>query len=126
MIDVAAAVLENDEGKILVAKRKKGKKLGGFWEFPGGKIEEGETPEETLKRELREEMNVEIKVGEYLGENVHCYEDFAIRLMAYRAKIVGGEIKLSDHEEYLWVEAGELAKVNLAPADIPLVRLLLK
>lgn len=126
MIEVAAAVIENEEGKILVAKRKAGKRLAGFWEFPGGKVEEGETPEETLQRELREEMNVEIEVGEYLGENVHYYGDFAIRLIAYRAKVTGGEIKLSDHEEYLWVEAGELAKVNLAPADIPLAQLLHK
>lgn len=126
MIDVVAAVIENEAGKILVAKRKQGKKLAGFWEFPGGKIEEGETPEESLQRELQEEMNVEIEVGAFIGENVHYYGEFAIRLMVYRARIIRGEIKLSDHEEYAWLEAGELTNVKLAPADIPLVQLMKK
>ncbi len=124
MIDVVAAVIENEEGKVLVAKRKPGKKLAGFWEFPGGKVKENEAPEESLRRELREEMNVEIEVGEYIGENVHYYEDFAVRLLAYRARIIKGKIELTDHDEYRWLEAGELAKIKMAPADVPLVQLL--
>lgn len=126
MIDVVAAVIENEAGKILVAKRKQGKKLGGFWEFPGGKIEEGETPQDSLKRELQEEMNVEIEVGAFIGENVHYYVEFAIRLMVYKARIIRGKIKLLDHDEYAWLEVGELTNVKLAPADIPLVQLMKK
>ena len=121
MVDVVAAVIENEEGKILVAKRKQGMRFGGFWEFPGGKIEAWESPEESLRRELQEEMNVEIEVGDYLGESEHRYEELAIRLLAYRARIVGGEIKLTDHDEYRWLEPDELTSVRLAPADIALV-----
>ncbi|NLM45495.1 MAG: (deoxy)nucleoside triphosphate pyrophosphohydrolase [Firmicutes bacterium] len=125
MIDVVAAVIENEEGKVLVAKRKPGMKLAGYWEFPGGKVKENEAPEEGLRRELREEMNVEIEVGEYIGENVHRYGDFTIRLLAYRARIAWGKIELTDHDEYRWLEAGELVKIKMAPADVPLVQLLI-
>ena len=123
MIDVVAAILENQKGEVLIAKRKKGK-LAGYWEFPGGKIEKGESPEQSLIRELNEEMNLEIEIGDYVGENVHFYDEVAIRLLAFKGKISGGNIKLADHEEYAWIDLDDLKKVNLAPADVPLVSLL--
>ena len=124
MINVVAAILENDKREILIAKRKKDKILGGFWEFPGGKVEEGETPEVGLIRELKEEMNIDIEVIEYIGESIHHYERGSINLIAFKAKIVGGNITLVDHEEYAWVEVDKLNDYKLAPADIPIVNLL--
>jgi len=124
MIDVVAAILENDKNEILLAKRKKGKILEGFWEFPGGKVEEDETPEQGLIRELKEEMNINIKVVEYIGENIHNYERGSINLIAFKAKILSGDIKLVDHDEYIWIDAIKLKDYKLAPADIPIVDLL--
>jgi 8-oxo-dGTP diphosphatase len=124
MIDVVAAILEDQTGKFLIAKRKTGKKLAGYWEFPGGKIENGESPQQSLIRELYEEMNLEIKIGDYVGENIHFYDEGPIRLLAYKGKITGGEIKLTDHEEYAWINLLDLKKVKLAPADIPFIELL--
>lgn len=124
MIDVVAAILENQHGKILIARRKQGKNLAGYWEFPGGKIESGETPQECLIRELNEEMNLTIEISKYVGESIHCYEQGAIRLLAYKGRITEGEIKLTDHDEYAWINLQELKDVKLAPADIPFIQLL--
>lgn len=124
MINVVAAILENDKKEILIAKRKNDKILGGFWEFPGGKVEKDETPEEGLIRELKEEMNIDIKVIEYIGENIHDYERGSINLIAFKAKILKGNIKLVDHDEYKWIELSELNSYKLAPADIPIISLL--
>lgn len=124
MIDVVAAILENQKGQVLIARRKKGKNLAGYWEFPGGKIEKGETPEQCMIRELNEEMNIQIETGDYVGENIHRYNEGAVRLLAYKGKISGGAIQLTDHDEYAWVELQELKKVKLAPADVPFIQLL--
>ncbi len=126
MIDVVAAIIENEKGEVLIAKRKKGKKLAGYWEFPGGKVEKGESPEQSLVRELNEEMNLEIEIGDYLGENIHFYDRGAIRLLAFKGKITGGEIKLVDHDAYVWIDLHDIKNVKLAPADIPLIEMLIK
>lgn len=124
MIDVAAVIVENQKGEVLVARRKKDKKLAGYWEFPGGKIEKGENPEESLIRELKEEMNIVIEIGEFVGENIHFYDRGPIRLMAFTGKIVAGEIKLVDHDEYLWIGLDDVKNIRLAPADIPFINML--
>lgn len=126
MIDVVAAMLQNDKKEVLIAKRKLGKSQGGLWEFPGGKIEAGEKPEESLVRELKEEMNIDIEVLEYFGENIHRYENLSIRLIAYTGRILGGELHLKDHDEIAWVGAKNLQNFEFAPADIPLVEKLMK
>ena len=82
MIDVTAAIIKKDE-KYLIAKRRLGKSLGGKWEFPGGKLEDGETPENCLERELKEEFGITTKVGDLLATNVHDYGNFKIRLAGY-------------------------------------------
>ena len=74
MINVVAAILEKED-KILIAKKKEGKPLAGFWEFPGGKVENGETLEKALIRELKEEMDIEIEIKDYVGESIHDYGD---------------------------------------------------
>lgn len=124
MIDVTAAILENQHGEILIARRKPGKKLAGYWEFPGGKIEAGETPQECLIRELHEEMNLIIEISDYVGESIHRYEQGPIRLIAYKGKIASGEIKLTDHDQYAWLTIQSIKNTNLAPADVPFVELL--
>lgn len=119
MMEVAAVILENQNGEVLVARRKPGKKLAGFWEFPGGKIEAGETPQECLVRELYEEMNLVIEIGDYVGESIHEYDEGTVRLFAYKGKVIGGDIKLKDHDRYLWLSPQDLEKKKMAPADVP-------
>jgi 8-oxo-dGTP diphosphatase len=125
VIDVVAVMLENQKNEILIAKRKPWKSQGGLWEFPGGKIEKGETPEESLVRELKEEMNIEIQVGDYFAENVHHYENISIRLMAYRGRIISGDFHLKDHDEIAWVTLSQLNTFKFAPADVPFVERLI-
>lgn len=118
MINVVAGILINDNNEILIAKRKIDKSMGGYWEFPGGKIEDGESPEESLIRELKEEMNISIKINECFGEKSYDYGDFKINLIAYICEITEGEISLTDHSEVKWVKKDELSKYKIAPADI--------
>lgn len=124
MIRVAAAIIENEQGQILIARRKQGKSQEGLWEFPGGKLELDETAEECLRRELREEMNIEIEPYLYFDENDHWYGQTHIRLIAYRARLMSGEIRLVDHDEYYWVTPGQLQEFTFAPADIKFVEML--
>lgn len=124
MIHVAAAIIENGQGQLLIARRKKGKSQEGLWEFPGGKVEEGESAEDCLVRELREEMRIEIRPYARYGENDHRYGTVFIRLVAYKAKYLGGEIVLADHDACRWVSRGELKDYPFAPADIKFVEML--
>jgi 8-oxo-dGTP diphosphatase len=122
-IKVTAAILEKD-GKIIIAQRKSNDHLAGLWEFPGGKVESGEKPEACLGRELNEEFDIDVAVGEYLGSNVHHYDHISIELMAFRATWVSGAIKMNDHKAYSWVTVEQLSEFDFAPADIPFVNML--
>lgn len=122
MIEVAAAIIENAEGKLLIARRRAGKSQAGMWEFPGGKIEPGESAEACLRRELREEMQIEVDPYAYYGVNDHHYGSTHIRLIAYRARYVSGEIVLTDHDAYNWAAVEELQQYTFAPADISFVK----
>ena len=119
MQDVTAAIIYNEE-KILITRRAPGEKHAGWWEFPGGKIETGETPEQCLKRELMEELAVETVIGEQLAESIFEYETGAIRLLAYRTEILSGDLTLRVHDRMQWVSAEELKKFKLLPADQPI------
>lgn len=121
VIDVTAAILRKD-GKILIAKRGKGKHMEGMWEFPGGKIELSETPEECLKRELEEEFGIVSKINDFLAESVFDYGEKTIKLLAYNADYISGEFKLNAHEEIKWVGINEFNKFVFCPADLPLVK----
>ena len=121
IIKVVAAILQKED-KILIARKKEGKPLAGYFEFPGGKIEKGETPEESLARELMEEMNIKIDVKEYVGESIYDYGNGKVsELLGYTAEIIEGDIVLTDHDEYRWVTLEEVCNYNIAPADIPLI-----
>ena len=120
MIPVTAAVIEQ-EGRYLLARRRPGKALAGTWEFPGGKVEAGEDPAACLAREIREEMNLDIAVGELLGITEHHYDFARIRLIVFRARILGGEMRLTDHDIAEWFTPVEMRTLDLAPADVPVV-----
>jgi len=119
MTNVTCAIIEK-EGKILIARCAEGQKLAGKWEFPGGKVEDGESPEECLKRELEEEFGIQVEVGEFITSNKHTYEHISIELMAYRVKYISGEFTLTDYDTIEWVAPEELLNYDLAEADIPI------
>ena len=116
-----------ENGRILVMRRAPFMSCPGSWEFPGGKLEAGETPEQCLARELREELHIEAKIGEYLAENSHDYDFGVVHLSVYRVLSWKGEIALTVHDDMRWVPVQELAALpGLLPADIPVVRALEK
>jgi 8-oxo-dGTP diphosphatase len=120
MIPVAAAVIYRRE-KLLIARRAGSKHLAGYWEFPGGKIELGETPEECLVREVQEELGISIIVESFLQANLHDYGNKKVLLKAYRCKYLTGDMVLIDHDDAQWILPEQLSKYELAPADIPFV-----
>jgi len=120
MKEVTAAIIIK-ENRVLIAKRAPGENLAGKWEFPGGKIELGETPQECLKREIREELEIEIDVLELFGESIYVYQSGTIKLMAFRCQWISGDFRLNVHSRIEWVTRLELNLYDFAPADIPLV-----
>jgi 8-oxo-dGTP diphosphatase len=116
MLRVAAAVIER-EGRVLIARRAAGKAHAGLWEFPGGKIEPGEAPEQCLARELREELGVTCAIGEQIVTSMHRDAGGAIELLAFRAYHLAGDFLPTDHSELRWVPPGELAAFAFSPAD---------
>jgi 8-oxo-dGTP diphosphatase len=125
MNKVTAGIIEKD-GKILIAKRISGKCIGAKWEFPGGKIEEDETPEQCLKRELMEELNIEVEVLDFVASSYFFCGNNEIELMAYQVRFISGNITLCDHEEAKWVKLDELQDYEFTMPDIPIVKKLLE
>lgn len=121
MMSVAAAVIERD-GRLLIARRRPEDRFGGVWEFPGGKVEAGESPSDGLRREIREELDLEVAIGPALGTYPFASEALSLVLIAFRAVIVGGAVRLHDHSEIAWVLPSELAAYDFALPDRPLVR----
>ena len=121
-IDVVAAIFIDEQKRIFCAQRKNKGELALKWEFPGGKIEEGELPEEALKREILEELNI-------LSSNIkpfmtvfHSYQTFDITLQSFICEGSFNELILNDHENVQWVKIKELLKYDWADADLPIVR----
>ncbi|QGG49064.1 8-oxo-dGTP diphosphatase MutT [Heliorestis convoluta] len=125
MIDVAAAIMLS-KGRIFIAQRPAGDVLEDKWEFPGGKIEAGERPEETLVREMEEEFGIVIKVHEFFDKTTYRYPHATVRLHAYWAEVIQGELELRVHRAGAWVDAEELKEYDFAPADIPFVQKLVE
>ena len=120
MTDVAAAVIFRDN-KVFIARRSEGQRLAGFWEFPGGKIEQGESGAEAIIREIKEELGITVQVGGFIGQCVHHYGTWSIRLMVYECDWVSGRLVPKVHDDTAWVGADELDSYSLAPADIHFV-----
>ncbi|MFY0544949.1 (deoxy)nucleoside triphosphate pyrophosphohydrolase [Brevibacillus sp. H7] len=125
-VDVVGAVIVNEDQKILCALRSQNMSLPGMWEFPGGKIEKNELPQESLVREIKEELGCDIEVGELISDSVYDYPTVRVRLITYFAQIVNGEPKASEHAELRWVALNELKSLHWAPADLPTIEELLK
>jgi len=119
-IHVACAIIERD-GMVLSALRSASMNLPLKWEFPGGKIEPGEGREECLRRELVEEMGVQIEVGRALTPATHHYPSFTVTLYPYVCSIVSGEITLHEHSAISWLPAPVMHELDWADADIPII-----
>ena len=119
-IEVVAAIILRD-GKLFATQRGYGE-WKDWWEFPGGKIEPGEDPEDALKREIREELATEIEVGELLSTVEYDYPKFHLTMHCYMCKVVSGNLVLLEHEAAKWLCRNELDSVNWLPADVEVIR----
>lgn len=123
---VAACVLHDGDGRILIAKRPEGRSLAGLWEFPGGKVELGESPEHALIRELSEELGIDIAAADLapLTFASHAYPDFHLLMPLFLCRRWRGTVAPHEGQELLWVKPAELASYAMPPADEPLKALL--
>jgi 8-oxo-dGTP diphosphatase len=119
-VAVTAAVMRCG-GTVLLARRAGGKAQAHLWEFPGGKIEPGETPEACLARELAEEFGIAVEVGEHLLTTRHAYPHVTIELHAYAVRYCGGTFHLTDHDAVVWAPLAELERYPVPAADAPIV-----
>ena len=115
-IAVVAALMRR-QGKVLVGQRPEGSSLAGTWEFPGGKLELGESPEDALARELKEELGVEAEIGALKFAGTHTYGKTGILFLFYEVKFWKGQIKTQQHLELKWVQPKELKELNLPEAN---------
>lgn len=122
---VGVAVIRNKEGKILIDKRLSTDSLGGFWEFPGGKIENGETVVDCIKREVKEELDIDIKVGEHLITINHIYSEDKIVLIVHVCEILQGEPKTIECQEIRWVNMSDLSSFQFPEANINIINALI-
>jgi len=120
-VHVVGAIIENDKQEILCALRGPEMTLPNYWEFPGGKIEQGESKEEALKREIQEELGCVIEVFDHVEDTTYEYEKVIVRLETFMAKISSGTPELTEHAEIKWISREELPSLNWAPADIPAI-----
>jgi 8-oxo-dGTP diphosphatase len=117
---IVTAALIIEQGKILVTQRKKDSSHGLLWEFPGGKVKEGEEPRDALRRELREELDVEVEVGMIFDTIFYSYPEYPILLLVYRCRIEKGSLKPIGCHDLRWVNLRELEKLAMPPADDPI------
>ncbi len=122
MIRVSCAIIINPFDQVLVTQRSSLMPLPLKWEFPGGKIEENETAEECLIREIKEELNIEIEITASLSPNDYQYPDKLIRLIPFICRQTGGEIVLKEHADYKWLEVKDLLDLDWAEADVGVVK----
>ncbi len=120
---VSAVALVDADGRVLLAQRPEGKKMAGLWEFPGGKIEAGETPEQALVRELKEELDIDTSTSclAPLTFSSHRYEDFHLLMTLYVCRVWRGHVTAREGQALLWVRAEDFGKYKMPSADLPLL-----
>ena len=118
-VSVVAAVIERD-GEVLATQRGYGS-YEGWWEFPGGKVEPGETPEQALVREIREELRAEIEIERHVTDVSYDYPEFHLEMRCFLCRLAGGEVTLVEHEAAAWLDARNVEGVKWLPADIEVI-----
>lgn len=121
MILKVVAALIGADGRFLICRRPLDKALGGYWEFPGGKLEPGETPEQALVRECREELGVDVGVGERVTRVTHQYPDMIVQLDLYEASVAQGTPQMLEHMDMRWATIPEMSSFAFCPADVPIL-----
>jgi ADP-ribose pyrophosphatase len=127
-IEVVCALIQSKEGKIFCCKRGPGRALANKWEFHGGKIEQNETKEEALIREIKEELKSDIEVIKYIGVSNHEYIDlekpFSITMYAYLCKLINGNLELTEHIDSCYASVEEMMNMDFAAADVPIINMI--
>lgn len=124
MIKVVCALIKKD-GKVLLTRRKTGdESVIGKWEFPGGKVKTGETDKDAIEREIKEELEINVRAKMWIAKSIYKYPNKTVDLNLYECDYLSGNIRLHDHIEYAWVNTSELLDYDLANADIPLIKYL--
>lgn len=121
---LVVAALVREGGKILMSRRRADQPMPNLWEFPGGKVEPGESPTDALVREVREELGCQVEVGRVHEVVFHAYPEFDLYMLVYEARITAGTPRSLQVAEIAWVESARLPELDLLPADYPLARAL--
>lgn len=120
-INVTAGIIWKGDKFLITQRFSDDATIPGLWEFPGGKLEDAETLEECLNREIKEELEIEVKVVKQILVNEHEYPNKSVRLYFYDTEYISGNIKLNDHADYKWIAADEIDNYEFPPADIPVL-----
>ena len=126
-VTTVAGIIKNEKGEILCTLRDQGKYdyVSFKWEFPGGKIEEGETEKQALTRELQEELEIEVKIGDFFYQVEHDYPDFHLSMAVYECKLLSKDLKVNVHKGIKWLNQRDLMTLDWAEADIPVAKKLI-
>ena len=124
LITTVAGVIKNENGEILCTLRDQGKYdyVSFKWEFPGGKVEEGETKEETLTRELHEELEIDVEIENFFYQVEHDYPDFHLSMAVFECKLISKEMKMNVHKGIKWLKPEDMMTLDWAAADIPVAQ----
>ncbi|NMA58710.1 (deoxy)nucleoside triphosphate pyrophosphohydrolase, partial [Clostridium cochlearium] len=125
LVKVVGAIIENENNEILCALRSPKMSLPNMWEFPGGKIEKGETLKQAIEREIKEELSCDVKFIDVFNDNTHEYDNLIVNLITIKCKLISGMPIANEHSKLIWLHRENLLSLNWAPADIPAVNKLL-